>query len=234
MATRGSLPTLVGLLCLVMAGPAAGGNLVMNAGFETDTFQDWSLSGNTSYTLVSAMMTSTKGGGLYAPQEGHYYALLGPVGSLGSLTQTIATTPGQEYTFRWWMASDGDYANEFRASWNGASVFDEKDISRQGFQEYSSTVQATGTSSTIAFAFRDDPGYLALDDISVTAVSSAQAVPEPSTLVLAGLGAIAIAAASMGKRRRTSSIRSLPAPTVTEGLNPLTRGSLRRGRARGA
>lgn len=54
------------------------------------------------------------------------------------------------------------------------------------------TFQVTGTGSdTLQFAFRDDPAYLALDNISVTE-NSGQSVPEPSSFLLLGSGVIGL------------------------------------------
>ncbi len=196
-------PVLVAILFLVLSSQAmAGGNLVMNGGFETGEFTDWSLSGNTQYTMVTDKTFGSKPGSSYAPHSGNDYALLGPVGSLGMLSQTLATTAGQSYTFSWWLASDGDYANEFRASWNGTQVFDQQDISVQGYVEYSFTVQATSSSTVIEFNYRDDPGFISLDDVSVTGLISPQAVPEPASAVLACLGTLMIVAVPLRSRLR--------------------------------
>jgi hypothetical protein len=197
---------LVVFLSLALSGRAmAGGNLVMNGGFETGDFTDWSLSGNTRYTMVTDETFGSKPGSSSVPQSGNDYALLGPVGSLGSMSQTIATTAGQSYIFSWWMASDGDFANQFSATWNGAQVFDQQDIPVQGYVEDSFTVQATGSSTVIQFSYRDDPGYLSLDSVSVTAAISALSVPEPSSAVLACLGTLMMVAVPLrsGRLRKT-------------------------------
>lgn len=196
---------LLGILCLSSSGTAhAGGNLVMNPGFETGDFTDWSLSGNTQDTLVTDRNYAAKGAASYAPHGGNDYALLGPVGSIGSMSQTIATTVGQSYTLSWWLGSDGDFENEFSASWNGTQVLDQKDMPTQGYVQYSFTLQATSNATVIQFGYRDDPGYLSLDDVSVTAVLNGLAVPEPSSVILAGIGGITIAACSLRSRRQQS------------------------------
>jgi hypothetical protein len=174
----------------------------MNPGFETGNFTDWSLSGNTEDTLVTDRNLAAKGALSYAPHGGSDYALLGPIGSLGSLTQTLATTAGQSYTFNWWLASDGDFMNEFSASWNGSVIFDQKDIPTQGYVQYSFTVQATSDTTVIQFGFRDDPGYLSLDDIGVKGAATALAVPEPSSVLLAGIGGITVVSGAFRYRRR--------------------------------
>ena len=51
----------------------------------------------------------------------NYFAALGPVGSLGFLSQTFADTPGQPLTVTMYMASDGGVPNEFQVKFNGTT-----------------------------------------------------------------------------------------------------------------
>jgi hypothetical protein len=77
------------LSALALAGfQAYGQNLVLNPGFETGNFDDWTRSGNLGATAVNT--------GGYA-HSGTYGAALGPVGSDGFLTQDITTIPGDLY-----------------------------------------------------------------------------------------------------------------------------------------
>ncbi len=161
---------VLAIVCLSISDQAfAGGNVVMNPGFETGDFTDWSLSGNTEDTLVTDRNLAAKGAASYAPHSGNDYALLGPIGSLGSLSQTIATTAGQSYTFSWWLASDGDFENEFSASWNGSLILDQTGHPDAGLRAIHLHRAGDRQSTVIQFGFRDDPGYLSLDDVGVTA-----------------------------------------------------------------
>ena len=189
------LGSMAAALSLMMGGSVlAGPNLVMNPGFETGDFTDWTLSGNTGF-----MSVDTASGGTYVPHSGNYFALLGPVGSLGYLSQDIATMAGQTYTFSWWLASDGNTPNEFTASWNGTTISDQTDIPTQSYQLYSFTEVATGSTTTISLGARNDPGYLSLDDISVMGNTT---IPEPSSLVIACIGLVSLSAGTLVRRRR--------------------------------
>jgi hypothetical protein len=65
------------------------------------------------------------------------------------------------------------------------------------FESFS--VLGTGADSII-FNFRNDPGYLALDDVSF----SPFAVREPSSFVLAGIGGTTVAGCMWRRRRRAT------------------------------
>ncbi len=178
----------------LLAGRAnAGPNLVLNGDFHTGDFTDWSLSGNTGFTSV------TTGG-----PSGHY-AALGPIGSDGFLMQqNLATTVGDNYSFSFLLESDGETPNDFSASLAGQTVFSQTNIPQQPFTLHTFTVTATGTSSTISFAFRNDPGFLGLTDISVTDLGPSVApVPEPSTLVSASIAGLMGLGYAWRRRRST-------------------------------
>jgi len=168
-----------------LAAPAAseqGPNLVTNGSFESN-LTGWSTSGfvalDFDYRIDSTFA-----------QSGSKSFAGGAIDSLGFLSQAVATTPGTSYNIDFWLASDGFFENELQVLWNGNVVFDRKDLFPQGFTQVVVDPLATGTSSTLAFGFRNDSGLLHIDDVSVRAVS---AVPEPSSLALLGLGIAAIA-----------------------------------------
>jgi hypothetical protein len=138
-------------------------NLVVNGGFETGDFSGWAVTGNTGFTGVTRD----------DPHSGSFAAHLGPIGSLGFITQTqaLSTVPEAQYTLSWWMEVDPGAPNEFRASWNGTVIFDGVNMPAEGYRQYTFTVKATSTQTTLQFGYQHDPAWINLDDISVQLVT---------------------------------------------------------------
>ncbi len=164
------------VVAAAIAGPAAAAsNLVTNPGFETGDFTDWSVNASDPYhTIVNP--------GIEGPHTGYYAAFFGQSGSLASVSQTIATTRGEAYTFSFYFASQGGTPSRFEAFFGNTKLLDIKNAEASGYILESFTVAATSASTTIKFSGRDDLNYLALDDVSVTAEN----VPEPATLAILG------------------------------------------------
>jgi len=169
-------------------------NLVANCGFETGDFTSWITGDNAGFNGVS---TGFDG---YLPNTGTYFAYLGPVGSDDTLSQILATIPGVTYTISWYLGSDGGTPNDFSATWGGTSIFSQTNLpgTDGGYNLYTFSEVATSNSTNLTFGFRDDPGYLALDDVSVTSGSSA---PEPGALALLSAGLLGMA---LLRRRRSA------------------------------
>jgi subtilase family serine protease len=138
-----------------------GQSLVQNGGFETGDFSFWTQSGNTAYTSV------TNGDSKFV-HSGTYGSQLGPVGSLGYLSQTFSTLVGQSYLLSLWMDSpDGKTPNEFLVQWNGNTLFDRANMPTIGWTNLLFIVAATSNSTVLQFGFQNDLRYLGLDDINV-------------------------------------------------------------------
>ena len=148
-------------LFLVFTAPVqASVPLVQNSGFETGSFSSWSLSGNTVSTFVSAVSSYV--------HSGTYGAQLGPSVTLGYMSQTLATVPGQSYLLSFWLDNFASSGNEFSVAWNGSTLYDQINLPVFVWSNYVFAVTATNTSMVLRFGYRNDPSYFGLDDISVT------------------------------------------------------------------
>jgi uncharacterized repeat protein (TIGR03803 family) len=155
-------------------------NILLNGGFETGTFTNWTLSGYTNKSRVLTDPHSGKyGAELAAPESG---------GTMGFLSQTLPTVSGASYDISFWLESIYyGTTNDFQASWNGNVLLDETNLGSVGWTNFQLTVTATGTSSTLQFGYLTEL-YFGLDDVSV---SSAQ---PPG---IAGIAGISLSGANL-------------------------------------
>jgi flagellin len=177
------------LVALGLAGPASAQNLIINGGFETGSFPPWVQSGNTGFTSLGQ-----------PAHTGNFAVQAGPVGSLGFISQTIPTIPGGTYDFQFWELSDGGTPNAFQASFGSNMVLNLTNDPAHPYQLFDFSVTATGSSTTVTFGFRNDPGFLSLDDVSVRLT----AIPEPSTLLLTGMGLLSVVPFVRRKRAKVA------------------------------
>jgi subtilase family serine protease len=156
---------------------SAGQSIVNNGGFETGDFTGWTLNANSQYNFVT-----TSSGWFHSGSHG---AALGQSGSLGYLSQTLATSTGQNYLISLWVANPqtpyGATPNQFLVQWNGTTVYNKTNLPFTAWTNIQFLVTAAGTSTVLRLGFEDTPYYLGLDDISVNPVSSPfiKLVPRP-------------------------------------------------------
>jgi hypothetical protein len=170
------------------SGAVVGASLVFNGGFETGDFTSWTLNGDGgSVDLVTNSYTYNIGSTRHpnyitiAPHGGSFDALLGETGKLAYVSQPLPTTAGQLYLVSLWMDSpDGETPNEFSVAWNGNTLFDQSNLPKLGWTNLQFVVTAAGSSSTLQIGGRDDPTFLALDDVSVVPVNAPSFVAQPT------------------------------------------------------
>lgn len=120
----------------------------------------------------------------------------------GGVQQVLATTAGQTYTVQFDLGNSNLYnygtQNSMRVQAAGldTTVYGTVADQQNAWMHETLSFTATGSSTTLTFTQGQAYYYVGLDNVSVTAT----AVPEPasSALLLAGLGAVALAA----RRRR--------------------------------
>jgi hypothetical protein len=170
---------------LIVSARAASANIIVNPGFETGDFTGWTQFGNTTFNGVDGN-----------PHSGTNAAFFGPIGTTGGILQNLPTAAGQGYDLSLWLDSDGGTPNEFDVFWNGGLIFAALNLSDTPYQLYAfSNLLATGASTELRLAFRDDPGFLFLDDVNVVET------PEPASMLLLGTGLVYAGARRWRKAR---------------------------------
>ena len=182
-------------VALIGAQTAAQANLITNGSFAS-SLGGWTPSGMACSTQVDWQNVGGANAGV---------ARLNACGESATdptITQLVSgLTIGATYLLSWdnsvHVASSGDNAAEFAALVNGTVLLGTNNTSN-GWLSYSASFVATATSQSISFSaerLNTDTSYY-VDNISLVAVNT---VPEPGSLVLAGL---ALGALAFRSRRR--------------------------------
>jgi hypothetical protein len=188
-----TLLVIVALTLFVCAPAAFGQNLLTNGSFETGDFTGWTVNGLEEVTSGNFYVYT-------GAQQGTFYAVFGNVGSDGSISQSFSDQAGQSYTFSFWLAAVGDNPSDFSASWDGTTVYSAQNPNTGGvYQLFTFTEVGTGN-DTITFSGRDDPAWIALDNVSVTP-QGGTSVPEPSSILLMGSGVLGLSGVIRRKLR---------------------------------
>jgi len=162
-----------------------------NGGFETGGLDYWTMVGSTADNFALAAddadvagepaLSAAEPDGLFV-NSGLYGAYLGETvedgPAVGSLSQSLATTPGQRYLVSLWLNSlpgDGGVAtnNLFRVKWNNSALFAQTNMSADGWTNLQFVVPAVFAHTPLEFDFNNEPAAFGLDDVTV------QPVPGP-------------------------------------------------------
>ena len=142
--------------------PPPSTNLVVNGGFETGDFNGWAPSGNVGTTQFGPQLFIANGA-----HTGNDAAGFGSMGQDGTISQSLKTVAGQQYTLDFWLANLSAGPNDFTAKIAGITELHLANVGPQGYNEYTYTFTATSTSTILEFDFRQDPSEWHLDDVTV-------------------------------------------------------------------
>jgi hypothetical protein len=183
------LRLVLGLLMVVAI--SFGGELVVNGGFETNdgyhSAPPWifTAAAYNSDFFYGALEGDNVYDGFSAAQFG-----AGDVGYYDTISQVLATVPGDSYTFSFYLdVLNGAGSGEI-ALWNGTEVMSLFNVA-QSYTFYSFSETATSATTTIAFEGYNTPSWSGLDDVSV---QGASAIPEPASFALIAPALLGLAA----------------------------------------
>ncbi len=163
-----------------------------NGGFETGGLDDWTLAGSTELNFALSADDADVAGAEALPgqpdaqfvRSGLYGGYLGEWASpdlspvppaVGSLSQAVATTAGQQYLVSFWLTCVPDSSgvttnNQFIAKWNNSALYAQTNLNAFGWINLQFVAPATSTRTALEFDFNNDPGAFGLDDVTVELV----------------------------------------------------------------
>lgn len=139
---------------------------VGNGGFETGDFSDWIFTGDTNANTVGAALFYFD----YV-HSGGFAAIFGEPTNFATLSQILPTSAGSNYLISFWLDNPvGGNPNEFKAAWNGVTLFDQTNMPRFLYTNMEFVASATSAATTLEFFFQNKPDAFGFDDVSVTAI----------------------------------------------------------------
>jgi hypothetical protein len=157
---------------------------VGNGGFETGDFTDWTFVGDPGLDFAlsaddedvagtNVLDGTTDAQFVHSGLYGAYLGECSPENTLldGSLSQALATTPGQEYLVSCWLASfayeGSTIPNDFSVKWNGSTLYARTDLGAFGWSNLLFVAPATTDRTTLEFDFSNVQAAFGFDDVSV-------------------------------------------------------------------
>jgi|GEM_PF-2883134 len=143
-------------------------SILQNGGFEYGSFADWDISGNLGGSSVVGNFSGS--GTLNSDHSGNFSAFLGMNNSMGYLSQTLPTAPGQSYLLSLFVNSltAKGSSNEFAISWDGLTLFDQQEFTTIGWTNLQFIVWSTSGRTDLEFEFQSATNYFRLDDVFLT------------------------------------------------------------------
>lgn len=138
----------------------AGPPVILNGDFETGNFANWTVSGGHIH------VTQLELGGSF----GHYSVELLPTSAPETLSQNVATTPGQHYFVSFDVIGDPESVGApFTVSWDGATILSLGNVPA-GLNHYSFDVLSDGSlsSTLLQFSYEDNDTGMILDSVNVS------------------------------------------------------------------
>jgi hypothetical protein len=132
----------------------------------------------------------------YLPYSGSQFLVFGTAGTIGYISQNIATVPGQGYILSFAVADPfGGTPVQFLVNWNTNTVYSETDPAAYDWTIRTFYLVATSTNTILQFGARNDntTGFDALDDISLIPIPA----PNPA-IARAGANAVSLTWNSLG------------------------------------
>lgn len=157
-----------------------GASLVQNGGFETGDFTGWTLVGNTTtvsqgqFGLNTTTYNAVESAAAYplGVHSGNYGAFLGDTNP-ATLSQTLATVPGQRYLVSLWLDNPTGGSGELcQLRWSSGGttnlLIGLTNPAAFTWTNYLFLTTATATNSSLQFTVENIPNFFGLDDVSVT------------------------------------------------------------------
>ena len=171
---------------LVAAGQAQA-DVLVNGGFETGTFDGWTLSGDTHGSAVLGNMLHnayvSQGGAYHVESDTTFFAPISSTHIPFSLQQTIQTHIGDQYRLSLWAdgLDQAEVGAQVRAAWNGALLIDTGNYfsTKNVWTEYSYDLVATTSTSVLKIDLINGQGETGLDSVSVLDLTPQPPAPPP-------------------------------------------------------